>query len=73
MMCRLLIVALFLFTCGAGAQGLTGELAMRGGLSNTGSQLSRPGKDSFTVAFFGGSITEAANGWRDGTVQWLQQ
>jgi hypothetical protein len=46
---------------------------VRGGLANTQTQLSRPGKDSLTVAFFGGSITEAANGWRDGTVQWLQQ
>jgi hypothetical protein len=73
MKCRLLIGLLFTLARVAAAQGLAGELALRGGLANTASHLSRPGKDSFTVAFFGGSITEAANGWRDGTVQWLQQ
>src|SRR4028119_1186596 len=73
MMMRLLIGALFAMVGVAQAQRLSGELAMRGGLANTQSQLLRTGKDSLTVAFFGGSITEAANGWRDGTVQWLQQ
>jgi len=72
MMYRLLTGALLLFASVANAQGLT-EFVLRCGLANTRSQLLRPGKDTFTVAFFGGSITEAANGWRDGTVQWLQQ
>ena len=72
-MCRLLTGALFVILGMAVAQAQSGELGMRGGLANTQSHLLRPGKDSFTVAFFGGSITEAANGWRDGTAQWLQQ
>jgi lysophospholipase L1-like esterase len=73
MMCHLIVWALLAISNVAGAQGLTGELAVRGGLANTDRELKRPAKDSFRVAFFGGSITEAANGWRDGTVQWLQK
>jgi lysophospholipase L1-like esterase len=70
---RLLLVVLCFVVGVVNAQVIEGELAARQGLSNAAARLFRPGKDTFTVAFLGGSITEAGNGWRHGTAKWLEK
>jgi lysophospholipase L1-like esterase len=47
------------------------ELSVRGGLPNFFKKL-EAGK-AVTIAYFGGSITEAANGWREQSAAWLQE
>jgi len=47
------------------------EYPVRGGLPNVQKKLAQ-GKP-VTLAYLGGSITEAAGGWREQTVAWLQQ
>jgi len=46
------------------------ELQVRGGLSSFFYKLQH--RDSVKVAYFGGSITDAASGWRDQTTEWLK-
>lgn len=49
------------------------ELSIRNGLKNFHYKLKHNKGDTINVAFLGGSITQADNGWRDKTFAWLQQ
>jgi len=49
------------------------ELHIRNGLKNFYSKLKNAKGNQLIVAFLGGSITEADNGWRDKVFVWLQQ
>ncbi|MBC7508826.1 MAG: SGNH/GDSL hydrolase family protein [Ferruginibacter sp.] len=71
-MCKCLIF-LLLITFNATAQLLPAEFNARKGLPNIAWKLTHKQNTTLTVAFLGGSITEAANGWRDKTFNWLQQ
>src|SRR6476661_781131 len=48
-------------------------LVSRGSLYNTSYKLRSHNIDSLSIAFIGGSITEAKDGWRDQTMAWLHQ
>ncbi len=67
------LVFLLLITFNATAQLLPAEFNARKGLPNVAWKLTHKQNATLTVAFLGGSITEAANGWRNKTFNWLQQ
>src|SRR6478672_2832180 len=48
-------------------------LISRGSLNNLSHKLKSENSDSLTIAFIGGSITEAKDGWRDQTMDWFQK
>ena len=70
-----LLLLLFLWACAANAQtdslANTVEANYRNGLPNFFSKI-RKGK-AIRIAYLGGSITRADNGWREQTFNWLQQ
>ncbi|HEX8376620.1 MAG TPA: SGNH/GDSL hydrolase family protein [Pedobacter sp.] len=49
------------------------ELIQRDGLPNLALKIKAAGQDSICIAFFGGSITEAKDGWRDQSMAWLNK
>ena len=49
------------------------DIIKRNGLGNFAWKLKHNTNDTLNIAFFGGSITQAENGWRDRTFNWLQQ
>ena len=62
---------LFLWSFAFGALGNQQELTPRGGLPWMVQKLGSPG--SVKIAYLGGSITAADNGWRSKVTQWFQQ
>lgn len=47
------------------------EFLVRSGLPNFFQKINKGGPVS--IAYFGGSITEAGNGWREQSLSWFQQ
>lgn len=72
-----IIFFVIILNCWASAlqaqKNLNPVLTHRGGLPNISKKLSSKHTDSLIIAFIGGSITEAQNGYRDQTIAWLQQ
>jgi len=54
------------------AQKPKNDIIERSGLGNFVWKLKHNTNDTLNIAFFGGSITQAENGWRDKTFSWLQ-
>src|SRR4051794_5378254 len=72
-MLRLFLVCFTLQVCvTTHASTLPEEFTARKGLPNFLWKLLHT-KDTVTIAYLGGSITEAKNGWRDQTFAWLQK
>lgn len=71
-MCKYLLF-LLLLNIKAKAQMPAHDLMARNGLPNFAWKLKHQTNDTLTTAFFGGSITQADNGWRDKIFDWLQQ
>ena len=71
-MYRYLLFLSFL-TIKVGAQKPRQHLIARKSLVNFAWKLKHSTNDTLTIAFLGGSITAANNGWRDKTFNWLQQ
>ncbi len=62
-----------LFQLSAGAQNLPNDVTVRKGLPNFSWKLKHNMGDTVRIAFLGGSITQAENGWRDKTFNWIKQ
>ena len=71
-MCKYLFF-LLLLNATVEAQKPTQDIIKRNGLGNFAWKLKHNTNDTLTIAYFGGSITQAENGWRDKTFTWLQQ
>ena len=70
---RFLIVLFLILSRSVFAQiSFIPELVHRDGLPNVALKIKAAGPDSLCIAFFGGSITDAANGWRDQSMAWLK-
>lgn len=67
------IIAVLLFTCAAQITFSQDDLNIRNGLKRFYSKLKNANGNQITVAFLGGSITQADNGWRDKVFVGLQQ
>lgn len=66
------LIAVLLFAGSTHISFSQRELNIRNGLKNFKYKLKHNNGDSITIAFLGGSITQADNGWRDKTFTWLQ-
>ena len=73
---KIVFFILLLGCCASALQAqkiLNPILIQREGLPNLAAKLKSKPTDSLIIAFIGGSITEAQNGYRDQTIAWLQQ
>jgi lysophospholipase L1-like esterase len=70
---KVLILLFFVLTESLSAQiSFIPEVAKRDGLPNLALKIKAAGSDSLCIAYLGGSITEASNGYRDQTMAWLK-
>jgi len=67
------LIAILLFTGAAQIAFSQDDLHIRNGLKRFSSKIKKTNGNQLTVAFLGGSITQADNGWRDKVFVWLQQ
>ena len=74
---RKIVFLILLICCWASAlqaqKNLNPIFIQREGIASVVAKLKSKHTDSLTIAFIGGSITEAQNGYRDQTIAWLQQ